>query len=113
MTQKGHYLHCERLLSGLHAFTTTLCPRPARRHVMALLSGLLILLTAALASAASLTDISLHSAGQGRDVVRLTFDGAINVPQSTMLSAPQRLVLECHRQSSVGLTCAAGRRKRQ
>ncbi|GHC28990.1 fimbrial protein [Kushneria pakistanensis] len=94
MTHKGHHLYRTRLLSGLRIFTTTMRQAPARRHVMALLSGLLLLLTTSLASAASLTSISLHSAGQGRDLVRLTFDGAINVPQSTMLGAPQRLVLD-------------------
>ncbi|REC94126.1 type IV pilus secretin PilQ [Kushneria indalinina] len=93
MTPKGHHLYRRQLSSGLRLVTGLMCRR-SRRHVTALVSGLLLFLTASLASAASLTDISRQPAGQGQEVVRLTFDGAINVPQSTMLSAPQRLVLD-------------------
>lgn len=94
MTPKGHPFYCARRSTGLHLPTTVMGRRRLWRRVTTLLTGLLLLLAGALASAASLTDISLRPAGSGQEVVRLTFDGAVSVPQSTLLSAPQRLVLD-------------------
>ena len=94
MTPKGHPFYCARRSTGLHLPTTVMSRRRLWRRVTTLLTGLLLLLAGALASAASLTDISLRPAGSGQEVVRLTFDGAVSVPQSTLLSAPQRLVLD-------------------
>ncbi|WP_456268114.1 type IV pilus secretin PilQ [Kushneria sp. AK178] len=92
MTSMNHHCYCGRLKSGLRQVTVM----GGRRWpcLAALLTGLVLLLGATLASAATLTDISQRPAGQGREIVRLTFDGAVNVPQSTLLSAPQRLVLD-------------------
>ncbi|WP_457807551.1 type IV pilus secretin PilQ [Kushneria sp. EE4] len=93
MTHKGNDLYRASRLNGLRLLTETMGQRRVWRHVTALWAGLLLLVTASLSSAASLTDISLRP-DQGQDIVRLTFDGAVDVPQSTMLSAPQRLVLD-------------------
>ncbi|WP_227875895.1 type IV pilus secretin PilQ [Kushneria konosiri] len=57
------------------------------------MAGLVLFVGAVLANAASLTDITSRQTGSG-ELVQLVFDGPVNVPQSTMLSAPQRLMLD-------------------
>lgn len=94
MTPKGHLLYRARLSAATRLLAKMMGHRRLGCRVTTLLTGLLLLLSGALASAASLTDISLRPAGSGQEVVRLTFDGMVSVPQSTLLSAPQRLVLD-------------------
>ncbi|RKD85504.1 type IV pilus secretin PilQ [Kushneria marisflavi] len=93
MTPMGHHVYRGRQLPGPYAAIVSNHRHRRWRDALAFVTGLLLLLGVALVNAASLTDITSKQTGSG-EVVQLVFDGPVNVPQSTMLSAPQRLVLD-------------------
>ncbi|MFC0336490.1 type IV pilus assembly protein PilQ [Kushneria avicenniae] len=94
MTPRDYPRYPARILISLRPIAACMGALQLRRCAAVLMSGLLLMLVASFSNAASLTDVAVRSSGAGQEVVRLTFDGAINVPQSTLLSAPQRLVLD-------------------
>ncbi|ARS51897.1 hypothetical protein B9G99_02470 [Kushneria konosiri] len=93
MTPTGHHGYRGRPLSGPCATIVSSHRYRRWRNAAAFVAGLVLFVGAVLANAASLTDITSRQTGSG-ELVQLVFDGPVNVPQSTMLSAPQRLMLD-------------------